>query len=342
MTIEDVESAVQAATNIAKIECKTTGQRKAGLFTDAAPEGTKCVFGVDPRDEGGYCIHDDPATHGANGWCWTKLDKSQWGSCNEACPLVGHDKVMLQSIKETGDALRALLPVLCKKLGKFCPKTPPPLPSLPRAPLPYVPLAFPTAIPCAPPCAVAAAVTAPLWGPVPICCAAGTPPPAAVPLYTAYPVTGPMWPPGGPPALLGAAPKQPCRPCNASEAAAEAPTITIADGPPEATELGKMFGTIVGQAGKTASALATAQNLTAAQAPPTMLPTPAAALDATPPTTPPLPPTAVLGAVGAAPAIRARPRAPAEGHAGVTGALESLVSEDLGDLLGDPPASQWH
>lgn len=100
-----------------QLECRTTGPRKAAWFSDTAPQGTSCVFGVDPRDEGGYCIHDDPTKHGPNGWCWTKADRSEWGSCNDACPLTGQDRILLRSIEETGQSLKALVSTLARQLG---------------------------------------------------------------------------------------------------------------------------------------------------------------------------------------------------------------------------------
>lgn len=100
-----------------EITCRTSGPRKASWFSHTAAEGTPCVFGVDQRDEGGYCIHDDPAAHGPNGWCWTKMDRSEWGTCNDACPLTGQDKVLLKSIQKTGASLKTLMATLAKQLG---------------------------------------------------------------------------------------------------------------------------------------------------------------------------------------------------------------------------------
>lgn len=57
-----------------------------------APPGSECKFGVDPRDEGRHCIMD--LEYGALGWCFTREDKSQWGSCNDGCPLAGVDGVL--------------------------------------------------------------------------------------------------------------------------------------------------------------------------------------------------------------------------------------------------------
>lgn len=174
------------------LTCATGGQRKASWFSDTAPEGTPCVFGVDQRDEGGFCIHDDPAAHGPNGWCWTKEDRSEWGSCNDACPLTGQDKILLKSIQKTGASLKALMATLAKQLGNGAE----PLPSIPTAPAslvgmpppaaPVIPGVWPQANPAVPLAAVQAAPGMPV--PVargPITSALGStnaavPPPATV------------------------------------------------------------------------------------------------------------------------------------------------------------------
>merc|ERR1719163_1767015 len=49
-----------------------------------AAVGTKCVFGADPKDEGSHCIPEKQ--YGEFGWCYTKLDLSEWGSCAPDCP----------------------------------------------------------------------------------------------------------------------------------------------------------------------------------------------------------------------------------------------------------------
>merc|ERR1719379_1506213 len=49
--------------------------------------GTPCMFKADVRDEGYHCIPDTDL--GTFGWCYTKLDKSEFGRCAESCPLWG-------------------------------------------------------------------------------------------------------------------------------------------------------------------------------------------------------------------------------------------------------------
>lgn len=86
--------------------CHTAPPRRASWFTGTAQVGTLCVFGVDARDENGHCINDDPSRYGPLGWCWTKEDQSEWGSCADDCPLYGGAKIVQQKIKGTEDKLR--------------------------------------------------------------------------------------------------------------------------------------------------------------------------------------------------------------------------------------------
>lgn len=81
-----------------------------GWFAELAPVGTPCVFGADARDEGSHCVHTDDS-FGSFGWCYTKTDKSQWGSCVEACPLIGHFSVLEDRL----DALTNMVGDLIKK-----------------------------------------------------------------------------------------------------------------------------------------------------------------------------------------------------------------------------------
>lgn len=60
------------------------------LFVTLSPPDTPCVFGVDPRDEGGHCIEEEDDFYGSYGWCYTAADASSWGSCSMDCPLYGH------------------------------------------------------------------------------------------------------------------------------------------------------------------------------------------------------------------------------------------------------------
>lgn len=95
---DDVKDAMEApaanATNASNATNGTSGcatrkdERADGWLAETSPEGTPCVFGVDPRDEGTHCIYEN-GDYGSNGFCWTSEDKSAWGSCNGNCPLYG-------------------------------------------------------------------------------------------------------------------------------------------------------------------------------------------------------------------------------------------------------------
>jgi len=66
-----------------------------------AVDGSKCVFGVDPRDEDTHCIFD-AGQFGTSGWCYTDADATSWGSCVDRCPLFGGRKVLFDKIDEIG------------------------------------------------------------------------------------------------------------------------------------------------------------------------------------------------------------------------------------------------
>merc|ERR1719197_1064922 len=86
-----------------------------------AKGGSECVFGVDNRDEGGHCIHQN-GKYGAYGWSFTKNDGSEWGSCNKLCPLYGQEKKLNDRIKELeaklADTQKKLIPELAKATAK--------------------------------------------------------------------------------------------------------------------------------------------------------------------------------------------------------------------------------
>jgi hypothetical protein len=76
------------ATNATGICATREDDRIKSWFAAAAPPGSACVFGVDVRDENSHCIYEDGA-YGSYGWCYTNGDRSEWGACNEHCPLYG-------------------------------------------------------------------------------------------------------------------------------------------------------------------------------------------------------------------------------------------------------------
>merc|ERR1719387_964904 len=86
-----------------------------------AKNGTMCVFGVDARDEGGHCIHQN-GKYGAYGWGFTKKDGSEWGSCNKECPAYGQEKKLNDRIRELEEKLAdtrdKLIPELAKATAK--------------------------------------------------------------------------------------------------------------------------------------------------------------------------------------------------------------------------------
>lgn len=80
--------------------CITSPDRKAAWFSETAVGGTPCVFGVDSRDEGKHCIVDAAQRYGEFGWCWTRKDMSEWGSCSEACPNFGPAKKLVLKVNK--------------------------------------------------------------------------------------------------------------------------------------------------------------------------------------------------------------------------------------------------
>lgn len=88
-------------------------ERASSWFGETAPAGTPCMFGVDLRDEGSHCV-DEGSGHpyGSYGWCYTNDRRTQWGSCNEHCPLFGQTKILGEKIDAAEDTLGAVKKLL--------------------------------------------------------------------------------------------------------------------------------------------------------------------------------------------------------------------------------------
>lgn len=80
--------------------CVTSKDRRGGWWSETAVEGTPCLFGTDARDEAAHCITDIEQRYGEFGWCWTKEDKSEWGSCSRTCPLFGSAQKLMLKVKK--------------------------------------------------------------------------------------------------------------------------------------------------------------------------------------------------------------------------------------------------
>mmetsp|Transcript_57163 Transcript_57163/g.162290 ORF Transcript_57163/g.162290 Transcript_57163/m.162290 type:complete len:234 (-) Transcript_57163:53-754(-) len=71
-------------------QCETIASPLArSHLKKVAPVGTPCIFRADAWDEALHCIDSDSGRWGQYGWCWTNLDRSEWGSCSKDCPLAG-------------------------------------------------------------------------------------------------------------------------------------------------------------------------------------------------------------------------------------------------------------
>jgi len=77
---------------------KSSERRWQFLFgLNIAASGTPCLFGVVPDDEGSHCILSD-GKYGKFGWCYTRSDRTEWGSCAEGCPLVSSADAMAKRL----------------------------------------------------------------------------------------------------------------------------------------------------------------------------------------------------------------------------------------------------
>lgn len=109
-------ASVDNATNCTTME--TSKNQKSQAFTATiAPEDTPCVFGLDDRDEGEHCVEQHE--YGSFGWCWTKKDRSEWGSCGGTCPLVGKNKILGDRIGRAEKMMKKLTSAVYKVISKF-------------------------------------------------------------------------------------------------------------------------------------------------------------------------------------------------------------------------------
>jgi hypothetical protein len=109
VTTAPPESDAQETSGEANVtKCATKKDPRAtSWWIETAPEGTPCVFGVDARDEGAHCILESEE-FGSNGWCFTKEDKSQWGSCNGDCPLQGPNAALGEKLDSVAESVQGV------------------------------------------------------------------------------------------------------------------------------------------------------------------------------------------------------------------------------------------
>lgn len=68
------------------------------LVYSVAPAGTPCMFRVDEMDEARHCMDYESGKYGQHGWCWTNMDKSEWGSCSSLCPYGGQSGLLREKV----------------------------------------------------------------------------------------------------------------------------------------------------------------------------------------------------------------------------------------------------
>lgn len=108
-------NASEATTNVSDVHvgCATRADdRIQSWFASAAAPGSPCIFGIDVRDENSHCIYEDGA-YGSFGWCFTASDRSEWGACNERCPLYGAPSALGKKI----DSVAAKIDKVVEKLS---------------------------------------------------------------------------------------------------------------------------------------------------------------------------------------------------------------------------------
>lgn len=102
-------TAAPAKTTAPNSTCVTKKDDRIKAWTvRTSPEGTACVFGVDPRDEGSHCVFENQ-DYGSNGWCYTSKDKGAWGSCAPGCPLSGPFRAISSKIDGIASDVKRIL-----------------------------------------------------------------------------------------------------------------------------------------------------------------------------------------------------------------------------------------
>lgn len=91
-----------------------------------APIGTPCLFRADAQDEHAHCINVESGKYGQFGWCWTNLDRTQWGSCSPRCPMPGSSKVLGDRLDRVEHLLDDLELLVERRLGGKAPRLQPP------------------------------------------------------------------------------------------------------------------------------------------------------------------------------------------------------------------------
>jgi len=81
---------------------------KPSFARQIAKVGTPCVFRADNRDEALHCMGVETGIYGQYGWCWTNLQRTEWGSCSEACPLVGERQVIGEKLARLEELVETL------------------------------------------------------------------------------------------------------------------------------------------------------------------------------------------------------------------------------------------
>jgi len=100
-----------ATTNVTNVSTKCATRlddRIQSWFSSPALPGSPCIFGVDVRDENSHCIYDG-GLYGSFGWCFTTSDRSEWGACNEHCPLYGAPSSLGKKIDKVSKKLDSVV-----------------------------------------------------------------------------------------------------------------------------------------------------------------------------------------------------------------------------------------